>query len=85
VECSDRTLSVFLKVVEIRSIETVGHPIKNAQVQFQGFFNLVKDPAEETRVDIACHFLHFPITQKIDIQFGPHLLQSPSKGHAEIC
>src|SRR5580704_6216806 len=83
-KCSDRTLSIFLQVVEIGSIEAVGNAVQNAEMQLQWFFDLIKNPSEETGVDIARHFFHFPVTEKVDVELWPQLFQPLGERHAVI-
>src|SRR5580704_1401607 len=81
---SDGTLSIFLQIVEIGSIEAVGNAIQNAEMQLQWFFDLIKNPAEKARVDIARHFFHFAVTEKVDVELGPQLFQALGERHAVI-
>src|SRR4029077_14353414 len=65
VESADATLGVFLMVIEVRRIESVGDCIQNAKVQLQRFLHLIKNsPNALSSHYVACHLLHFASTQK---------------------
>ena len=84
VESSNGPLGIFLQVVEIRSIVAVGNAIQNAEMKFQRFFDLIENPSEEIRVDVAGHCFHLPVTEEVDIELRPQLFQSLGERHAVV-
>ena len=73
-ECPDRTLGVFLQIVEERGFEPVLHAFQNGQMQFQQFFHGIEYPAKHVGLGISRQLLDVPVRHQIEVEFGAHAL-----------
>ena len=76
VERADRTLRVALEVVEVGSLEPLGHSLDGAEMDFEGFLDAVEHPADTGRdVGVAGDRVHVAPAEQVDVDLGTDPLQ----------
>src|SRR5262249_8190215 len=76
VEGADRTLRIFLQVVEERSLISTLHAFQNGKVQFQQLLDRIEDTAYSGGLRAAGDILDPTVDHEIEIEFRPHSLQN---------
>ena len=53
-------------------------------MQFERLLNLIEDPPDTIRADVAGDLFHFAITQKVNVKLGTQLLQCAGERQAVL-
>ena len=75
----DRTLSVFLKVIEERRCVARLHALEYRKMQFKSLFNAIKDAPDITRGWTTGNRFDIAIRRQIEIQLGSNALYNVGK------
>ena len=74
-EGADRSLGIFLQVIEKRCLVARLHAFQDREVQFEGFLHRIEYAAGHVGGRIAGDFLNPSIGQQVQVEFGPHPLE----------
>ena len=80
----DRPGRVTLEVVEKRCGITVGYTLKNVEVHFHQFLDLVEHAPDHRGGRVPRHLLNLPVAQEVDVELGADALNEPGQRHADL-
>ena len=82
-ERPDRTLRIFLEIVEERRVVAVLDAFQDGEMEFQKLFDRIEDPPDHVGFGVSGHRLDVAIGHQIEIKLGAHPLddmREPERG-----
>ncbi len=69
-ERPDRTLRIFLEIVEERRVEAVLDAFEDREMQLEQIFDGIEDAANDVCFRISGHLLHVAVGHEIKVELG---------------
>ena len=69
-ERPDRTLRIFLEIVEERRVVAILDTFQDGKMEFQKVFHRVEDPPSHVSFGVSSHLLDVAVGHQIEIEFG---------------
>src|SRR5258705_12245805 len=73
-ERPDRTLGIFLEIVEERRVIAILDTFQDGEMEFQNLFDRIEDPPNHVSFGVSRHLLDVAAGHQIEIEFEAHPL-----------